>query len=140
MGSMKGQRDRGLEGDRKDGRQGAPSFICTAAAPLPGYSSPRTPAHPQAWAIHKGKHLEGMDKEDPPTWKTRLRCALNKSADFCEVRERSQLDVSDPYKVYRIVSDGAQGPGAILPLEVVAEGGSPHPAHLQTGEWWAYGA
>ncbi|GAB5569311.1 interferon regulatory factor 4 isoform X1 [Prionailurus iriomotensis] len=65
-----------------------------------------------AWAIHKGRHLEGIDKEDPPTWKTRLRCALNKSADFCEVRERSQLDISDPYKVYRIVSGSAHGPVA----------------------------
>ncbi|XP_077625473.1 interferon regulatory factor 4-like [Crocuta crocuta] len=77
-----------------------------------GYRAQQDAALFRAWAIHKGKHLEGMDKEDPPTWKTRLRCALNKSADFCEVRERSQLDVSDPYKVYRIVSDGAQGPAA----------------------------
>ncbi|XP_043334780.1 interferon regulatory factor 4-like isoform X3 [Cervus canadensis] len=64
----------------------------------------------QAWAIYKGKHLEGIDKEDPSTWKTRLRCALNKSADFCEVRERSQLDISNPYKVYRLLSDGAHDP------------------------------
>ncbi|XP_044783687.2 interferon regulatory factor 4 isoform X2 [Bubalus bubalis] len=64
----------------------------------------------QAWAIYKGKHLEGIDKEDPSTWKTRLRCALNKSADFCEVPERSQLDISNPYKVYRLLSDGAHDP------------------------------
>lgn len=64
----------------------------------------------RAWAIYKGKHHEGIDKEDPPTWKTRLRCALNKSADFREVRESSQLDCADPYKVYRIVSDGAHEP------------------------------
>ncbi|XP_032317968.1 interferon regulatory factor 4-like isoform X1 [Camelus ferus] len=78
--------------------------------PLPGSSSPNAPAHSQAWAIYKGKHLEGIDKEDPSTWKTRLRCALNKSADFCEVRERSQLDISNPYKVYRLMSSGANGP------------------------------
>ncbi|XP_059748992.1 interferon regulatory factor 4 isoform X1 [Bos taurus] len=64
----------------------------------------------QAWAIYKGKYLEGIDKEDPSTWKTRLRCALNKSADFCEVPERSQLDISNPYKVYRLLSDGAHDP------------------------------
>ncbi|XP_037667491.1 interferon regulatory factor 4-like isoform X2 [Choloepus didactylus] len=64
----------------------------------------------RAWAVYKGRHLEGTDKEDPSTWKTRLRCALNKSADFCEVRERSQLDISNPYKVYRIVSEDARGP------------------------------
>lgn len=93
------------------------------ASPLP-QAIPSAPAHPQAWAVYKGKHLDGADKEDPSTWKTRLRCALNKSADFCEVRERSQLDISNPYKVYRIVSNGAHGPGTILPLEVVAKDGS----------------
>ncbi|NWI21988.1 IRF4 factor, partial [Crypturellus soui] len=35
------------------------------------------------------------------------RCALNKSTDFQEVPERSQLDISEPYKVYQIVSDAA---------------------------------
>nr|XP_055200512.1 interferon regulatory factor 4-like [Nyctereutes procyonoides] len=77
-----------------------------------GYRAQQDAALFRAWAIYKGKHLEGIDKEDPPTWKTRLRCALNKSADFCEVRERSQLDVSNPYKVYRIVSNGAHCPVA----------------------------
>nr|XP_035977748.1 interferon regulatory factor 4-like isoform X6 [Halichoerus grypus] len=77
-----------------------------------GYRVQQDAALFRAWAIHKGKHLEGIDKEDPPTWKTRLRCALNKSADFCEVRERSQLDSPNPYKVYRIVADGARGPVA----------------------------
>jgi len=38
-------------------------------------------------------------------WKTRLRCALNKSTDFQEVPERNQLDISEPYKVYRIQHD-----------------------------------
>lgn len=38
-------------------------------------------------------------------WKTRLRCALNKSTDFKEVPERSQLDITEPYKVYRIHSN-----------------------------------
>ncbi|XP_046924952.1 interferon regulatory factor 4-like isoform X1 [Lynx rufus] len=77
-----------------------------------GYQAQQDAALFRAWAIHKGRHLEGIDKEDPPTWKTRLRCALNKSADFCEVRERSQLDISDPYKVYRIVSGSDHGPVA----------------------------
>lgn len=75
-----------------------------------GYQAQQDAALFRAWAIYKGKHLDGADKEDPSTWKTRLRCALNKSADFCEVRERSQLDISNPYKVYRIVSNGAHGP------------------------------
>ncbi|NWS15886.1 IRF4 factor, partial [Pachyramphus minor] len=65
----------------------------------------------KAWAIYKGKYQEGTDKADPSTWKTRLRCALNKSTDFQEVPERSQLDISEPYKVYQIVTDRAGGAG-----------------------------
>uniref|UniRef100_A0A8C3RI19 IRF tryptophan pentad repeat domain-containing protein n=1 Tax=Chelydra serpentina TaxID=8475 RepID=A0A8C3RI19_CHESE len=64
----------------------------------------------KAWAIYKGKYQEGT-KADPSTWKTRLRCALNKSTDFQELPERSQLDISEPYKVYQILSDGARDPG-----------------------------
>uniref|UniRef100_A0A8C0I0C4 IRF tryptophan pentad repeat domain-containing protein n=1 Tax=Balaenoptera musculus TaxID=9771 RepID=A0A8C0I0C4_BALMU len=89
-----------------------------------GYQAQQDAALFRAWAIYKGKHLEGVDKEDPSTWKTRLRCALNKSTDFCEVRSRSQLDISNPYKVYRLLSDGAHSPGTILSLEVAAEDGS----------------
>nr|XP_031362430.1 interferon regulatory factor 4 [Lonchura striata domestica] len=63
----------------------------------------------KAWAIYKGKYHEGTDKADPSTWKTRLRCALNKSTDFQEVPERSQLDISEPYKVYQIVTERACG-------------------------------
>ncbi|XP_059383115.1 interferon regulatory factor 10 isoform X2 [Carassius carassius] len=59
----------------------------------------------KAWAMYKGKFQEGRDKADPSTWKTRLRCALNKSTDFQEVPERSQLDISEPYKVYCILDD-----------------------------------
>ncbi|NWI49136.1 IRF4 factor, partial [Calyptomena viridis] len=68
----------------------------------------------KAWAVYKGKYHEGMDKADPSTWKTRLRCALNKSTDFQEVPERSQLDISEPYKVYQIMTDGACGAGTSL--------------------------
>lgn len=73
----------------------------------------------QAWAVFKGKFKEG-DKAEPATWKTRLRCALNKSPDFEEVTDRSQLDISEPYKVYRIVPEEEQkcnyllGPGSPL--------------------------
>ncbi|XP_077144978.1 interferon regulatory factor 8 [Ranitomeya variabilis] len=61
----------------------------------------------KAWAIFKGKFKEG-DRAEPATWKTRLRCALNKSPDFEEVTDRSQLDISEPYKVYRIVPEEEQ--------------------------------
>ncbi|XP_028292976.1 interferon regulatory factor 8 [Gouania willdenowi] len=64
----------------------------------------------KAWAVFKGKFKEG-DKAEPATWKTRLRCALNKSPDFEEMTERSQLDISEPYKVYRIVPDEEQKHG-----------------------------
>ncbi|XP_068609606.1 interferon regulatory factor 10 [Brachionichthys hirsutus] len=59
----------------------------------------------KAWAVYKGKYREGRDKADPTMWKTRLRCALNKSTDFQEVPDRNQLDVTEPYKVYQIVAD-----------------------------------
>lgn len=62
----------------------------------------------QAWALFKGKYREGIDKPDPPTWKTRLRCALNKSCDFEEVVGQSQLDISEPFKVYRIIPEGTK--------------------------------
>lgn len=75
----------------------------------------RAPSFWQAWAIYKGKYHEGTDKADPSTWKTRLRCALNKSTDFQEVPERSQLDISEPYKVYQIVSEGTRDAGTFLP-------------------------
>ncbi|XP_063801758.1 interferon regulatory factor 8 [Pseudophryne corroboree] len=61
----------------------------------------------KAWALFKGKFKEG-DRAEPATWKTRLRCALNKSPDFEEVTDRSQLDISEPYKVYRIVPEEEQ--------------------------------
>ncbi|XP_061828140.1 interferon regulatory factor 10 isoform X2 [Nerophis lumbriciformis] len=57
----------------------------------------------KAWALHKGKHREGQDRANPSVWKTRLRCALNKSTDFQVVPELCQHDVSEPYKVYRIL-------------------------------------
>ncbi|KAM4807995.1 interferon regulatory factor 9 [Rhinophrynus dorsalis] len=61
----------------------------------------------KAWAVYKNKLRPG-DKLDAAVWKTRLRCALNKSPEFQEVPDRSQLDISEPYKVYRIVPPGEQ--------------------------------
>ncbi|KAK3516768.1 hypothetical protein QTP70_023645 [Hemibagrus guttatus] len=86
----------------------------------------------KAWALFKGKYREGIDKPDPPTWKTRLRCALNKSNDFEELLDRSQLDISDPYKVYRIVPEGAKkGKSSSRSLEDTASNPSPpsYPLH-----------
>lgn len=68
--------------------------------------------------MYKGKFQEGKDKADPSTWKTRLRCALNKSTDFQEVPERSQLDISEPYKVYRILDDTGRVAGTTLFLSI----------------------
>ncbi|XP_070824184.1 interferon regulatory factor 10 [Chaetodon trifascialis] len=67
----------------------------------------------KAWAVYKGKFKEGRDKADPTMWKTRLRCALNKSTDFQEVPERNQLDITEPYKVYFIQQDN----GSARPAE-----------------------
>ncbi|KAF7654200.1 hypothetical protein LDENG_00072800 [Lucifuga dentata] len=74
----------------------------------------------KAWAMFKGKYKEGLDKPDPPTWKTRLRCALNKSNDFDELVGRSQLDISEPYKVYRIIPEGAKKAIKLSSMEEMA--------------------
>lgn len=62
----------------------------------------------KAWAEYKGK-LTPEELNNPASWKTRLRCALNKSPEFSEVNERAQLDISEPYKVYRLVPMSEQG-------------------------------
>ncbi|XP_044031748.1 interferon regulatory factor 9 [Siniperca chuatsi] len=62
----------------------------------------------KAWAEFKGKLTDG-GQDNPASWKTRLRCALNKSPEFKEVMERAQLDISEPYKVYRLVPISEQG-------------------------------
>ncbi|XP_048866791.1 interferon regulatory factor 9 isoform X2 [Brienomyrus brachyistius] len=62
----------------------------------------------KAWSEFKGK-LSDEGRADPASWKTRLRVALNKSCEFREVSERSQLDISEPYKVYRLVPLSEQG-------------------------------
>ncbi|XP_004647539.1 interferon regulatory factor 9 isoform X2 [Octodon degus] len=59
----------------------------------------------KAWAIFKGKYKEG-DIGGPAVWKTRLRCALNKSTEFEEVPERGRMDIAEPYKVYRLLPPG----------------------------------
>jgi len=58
----------------------------------------------QEWAKQTGRYREGIDDEDYPTWKTRLRCALNKAPDIEEVFARRNTDSSDPYRVYRFKS------------------------------------
>lgn len=68
----------------------------------------------KAWAEYKGKLTERVE-DNPANWKTRLRCALNKSSEFQEVMERAQLDISEPYKVYRLVPLNEQG--LIVPLK-----------------------
>lgn len=57
----------------------------------------------KAWAVHSGRHREGIDKPEPIVWKTRLRCALNKMPDIRELPELSRLDVADPYRVYELL-------------------------------------
>lgn len=59
----------------------------------------------KAWAEFKQKH-KGGDIGNPAVWKTRLRCALNKSPEFEEVPLRGRMDVAEPYKVYRILPPG----------------------------------
>ncbi|XP_077459215.1 interferon regulatory factor 10 isoform X2 [Stigmatopora argus] len=62
----------------------------------------------KAWTLHKSKDKVGLDRDNPTVWKTRLRCALNKSTDFQVVHERCELNIPAPYKVYRIRRDDAE--------------------------------
>ncbi|XP_027428453.1 interferon regulatory factor 9 isoform X3 [Zalophus californianus] len=64
----------------------------------------------KAWAIFKGKFKEG-DTEGPAIWKTRLRCAFNKSPEFEEVPENAHRDGAEPYKVYRLLPPSGTLPG-----------------------------
>ncbi|XP_069451752.1 interferon regulatory factor 9 isoform X6 [Ovis canadensis] len=64
-----------------------------------------SPGSTQAWAVFKGKYKEG-NSEGPAIWKTRLRCALNKSCEFEEVPEIGHRDGAEPYKVYRLLPSG----------------------------------
>ncbi|XP_038137760.1 interferon regulatory factor 10 [Cyprinodon tularosa] len=75
----------------------------------------------KAWAVYKGKYKEGRDKADPTMWKTRLRCALNKSTDFQEVPERNQLDITEPYKVYRVEHDVSLSKPAAQPKHAFSQ-------------------
>lgn len=55
------------------------------------------------YAIHTGKFREGIDKEDYPVWKTRLRCALNKHPEIILLQDRNIDDENNPYRVYQMI-------------------------------------
>ncbi|XP_017269596.1 interferon regulatory factor 9 [Kryptolebias marmoratus] len=74
----------------------------------------------KAWAEFKGKLADG-GQDNPAAWKTRLRCALNKSPEFKEEMDRAQLDISEPYKVYRLVPISEQG--VVIPKKKSKEKG-----------------
>nr|XP_056700905.1 interferon regulatory factor 4-like [Euleptes europaea] len=101
VAQVEGGRYPGLRWESRDGQL---FRIPWKHAAKQDYRQPHDAALFKAWAVHKGKHRDGRDRADPSAWKTRLRCALNKSADFQEVPERSRLDVAEPYKVYRVLA------------------------------------
>nr|UCK81527.1 interferon regulatory factor-like protein [Arenicola marina] len=61
------------------------------------------------WAKHTGKYREGIDKADYATWKTRLRCAFNKAPDIIEERDLTELNTTEPYRVYKLVPKKDRG-------------------------------
>nr|XP_002733019.1 PREDICTED: uncharacterized protein LOC100378859 [Saccoglossus kowalevskii] len=67
------------------------------------YDKEEDPKIFKAWSLHTGKYREGVDDPDPAMWKTRLRTALNKLPDIQEVQEKTQLDIPEPYRVYRLL-------------------------------------
>ncbi|XP_046565069.1 interferon regulatory factor 9-like isoform X2 [Haliotis rubra] len=60
------------------------------------------------WAIHTGRFRDGIDQPDWPSWKTRLRCALNKLPDIQEIKDMSNLDGNNPFRVYRFLPKKGQ--------------------------------
>ena len=63
----------------------------------------------QEWARHTGRFREGQDEPEYATWKTRLRCALNKAKDIQELKDQSNLDSPDPYKVFVFLPKETKG-------------------------------
>ncbi|XP_064635618.1 interferon regulatory factor 4-like isoform X1 [Lineus longissimus] len=55
------------------------------------------------WAIHKGHYKPNPDgtwpEPDYPTWKSRLRCALNRCSDFQEIKQDQKVE----WKMFRMV-------------------------------------
>ncbi|KAH9489206.1 hypothetical protein Btru_045608 [Bulinus truncatus] len=54
------------------------------------------------WAKHTGRYKEG-DPMDFPTWKTRIRTAINKNREIEEITHLHKRDSASPYKVYRFL-------------------------------------
>nr|XP_032830386.1 interferon regulatory factor 4-like [Petromyzon marinus] len=95
-----------------------------------------------AWAIFKGKYRAGEDRADASTWKTRLRCALNKSPDFEELSDRSQTASSEAFKVYRILPeesttrcDCARNSDEIMPPEEPEQNQEVSMAVMEPAPW-----
>ncbi|KAL8571726.1 hypothetical protein ACOMHN_060812 [Nucella lapillus] len=65
------------------------------------------------WAIHTGRYREGTDNPDWPSWKTRLRCALNKLPDIQELKDMSCYDEPNPFRIYKFVD--RRGPSCSPP-------------------------
>ncbi|XP_072169395.1 uncharacterized protein [Diadema setosum] len=55
------------------------------------------------WSANTGKYKEGIHEPEPAVWKTRLRTALNKLPDIEEIHEKTQLDIPEPYRVYKLL-------------------------------------
>lgn len=51
--------------------------------------------------MHTGRYRgEGVDEKEMVTWKTRLRCALNKASDIQKIKDNGGENDNDPHKVF----------------------------------------
>ncbi|KAM6453084.1 E3 ubiquitin-protein ligase RNF31 isoform 2-T3 [Liasis olivaceus] len=91
----------------------------------------------KAWAIFKEKYSPG--ERNPAVWKTRLRCALSKSPEFEEMPARSRLDITEPFKVYRLVPVSEQVVGKQCKAQKTKQVETEHPDNCKgpasPGDW-----